>query len=194
MSGEHPLFDKGATVDFFTYSIGTFLTQILMLGNPGQRFDNSKFFFFCGGSVFEDMNGISKYILDTEASGKLRDYYQNDFEKEIKENKSWQHIYDGSGLGNAFRSMMSFPYLKQAHNGLFSGYKDRLMAAVLKHDRVVIPDAVRKVLKNNIVTEFDFEYKYIHENPFPLASSPAVAEKVNIAFNKVINKAVAFLV
>ncbi|NPA36666.1 MAG: hypothetical protein GXO47_07435 [Chlorobi bacterium] len=193
-SGKHPLFDKNASVDFFSYSIGTFLTQILMLGNPGKKLDNSKFFFFCGGSSFEDMHGISKYILDTKASEILRYYYLNKFEDDVNKNKTWRELYERFGLGEAFKAMLSFNFLKHTYGGLFSGYKDRLMTTVLKKDNVISPDAVKKVLKGSIVNELDFGYRYIHENPFPVSNTPAISNLVNTAFNMVINKAASFLI
>ncbi|MFN8135918.1 MAG: DUF6051 family protein [Bacteroidales bacterium] len=50
--GEHPLFEKGTTIDIFAYSIGAFLSQILFLGNPSGLFTNARLFLFCGGAFF----------------------------------------------------------------------------------------------------------------------------------------------
>lgn len=192
--GKHPLFNKGTAIDYFSYSIGTFLTQILMLGNPGKRFDNSKFFFFCGGSAFDDMYGVSKFILDTKAYESLKSYYSNDFESDLKRNSSWKNIFNSSGLGDSFRSMLSLKVLKQHNANIFSKYKDRLMALTLKHDKVIIPEKVKSALKGNKVEETDFKYSYTHENPFPITNNPLIKTHVNEAFESFINKATSFFV
>ncbi len=193
-NGKHPLFNKGTVIDYFSYSIGTFLTQVLMLGNPGKRFDNSKFFFFCGGSAFDDMYGVSKFILDTKAYESLKNYYSHDFESDLKKNGSWKNIFNSSGLGDSFRSMLSLKVLKQHNANMFSKYKDRLMALTLKHDKVIIPEKVKSALKGNRVVETDFNYSYLHENPFPVTNKPLIKTHVNEAFNSFINKAASFFV
>jgi len=65
--GEHPLFEKGTSPDLFAYSIGAFLAQILLLGNPEGLFTDSRLFLFCGGAFFDDMDGESKLIMDQKA-------------------------------------------------------------------------------------------------------------------------------
>ncbi len=192
-AGEHPMFNKDTKIDYFSYSIGTFLTQVLMLGNPGKRFDDSKFFFFCGGSAFDDIHGVSKFILDTKAYERLKDYYSNRFESDIKKNTKWQNIFNSQGLGDSFKSMLSVKLLKHYNKKLFSKYKNRLMALTLKKDKVIIPDKVKCVLGNR-VEETDYNYLYTHENPFPVSNKPLVKSQVNEAFGNFINKAASFLI
>ena len=122
-SGKHLLFDKGAKIDFFSYSIGTFLTQTLMLANPEKRFDNSKFFFFCSGSAFDDMHGVSKYILDSEAYKTLKSYYSETFENDLKMNNSWRTLFDSSPVGESFRAMLSLKPLKKYSTACFQNSK-----------------------------------------------------------------------
>jgi len=193
-NGQHPMFDKGTTIDYFSYSIGTFLTQVLMLGNPGKRFDDSKFFFFCGGSAFDDMYGVSKFILDTKAYERLKYYYSNDFEADIKKRNNWRGIFNSLGIGDSFKSMLSLKLLKHYNANPFSKYKDRLMALSLKQDKVIIPEKVAGALKGNRVEEADFNYAYSHENPFPVNGKPQVKDQVNRAFDSFINKAASFLI
>ncbi len=193
-NGLHPLFDKDATIDYFSYSIGTFLTQVLMLGNPGERLDNSKFFFFCGGSAFDDIYGVSKFILDTKAYEKLKHYYSNDFETDLKKKTNWRGIFNSSGLGESFRSMLSLKMLKHYNTNPFSKYKDRLMSLSLKQDKVIIPEKVAGALKGNRVEETDYNYQYSHENPFPISNKPLIKDQVNMAFDSFINKAASFLI
>ena len=44
-----------------------FLAEIILMGNPDKLFSQSKLFMFCGGSVFSNMNGSSKLIMDSQA-------------------------------------------------------------------------------------------------------------------------------
>ncbi len=193
-NGKHPMFNKGTVIDYFSYSIGTFLTQVLMLGNPGERFDNSKFFFYCGGSAFDDMYGVSKYILDTKAYESLKYYYSNDFEAALKKNSSWRIMFNSSGLGESFKSMLSIKGLRQHNTKMFSKYKDRLMALTLKQDKVIIPEKVKSALKGIRVEVTDFKYKYMHENPFPVSNKPVIMNQVNEAFDSFINKVASFFI
>jgi len=193
-SGSHPLFEKGTQIDFFSYSIGTFLTQILMQANPGNRFDSSKFLFFCGGSAFDDMHGVSRYILDSEAYITLKKYYSDSFEKDLKKNNSWRALFDSSSIGESFRAMLSVKSLKHYREGLFSMFKDRLMTITLKQDQVIIPEMVKKVLSGTRVEEMDFNYSYSHENPFPVTGKPSLCGQINSAFDRFMNMTVPFFV
>ena len=59
-TGQHPLFEKDSSINIFAYSIGAFLSQILMLANPEHLLDDSKLFLFCGGSIFSQMECSSR--------------------------------------------------------------------------------------------------------------------------------------
>jgi hypothetical protein len=193
-SGTHPLFVEGTKVDFFSYSIGTFLNQVLMLGNPGGRFDQSRFLFFCGGSVLEEMQGVSKYILDNKAYERLIHYYQYQFEGDLKQNASWGTLYKSSAeLGDAFRSMLSLKSLRKQQEKLFSKFRDRLMAVALKRDRVILPERVKEALRGIRVEELDFNFGYSHEVPFPVRTNN-LRIQVNEAFERFMNKAATFFV
>ena len=43
-SGKHELFSQGASVDFFAYSVGAFLLEVLLIANPEDLFLDSKSF------------------------------------------------------------------------------------------------------------------------------------------------------
>ena len=191
-SGSHPVFEKGTTINFFSYSIGTFLTQIMMLANPGNRFDNSKFVFFCGGSAFDDIQGVSKYILDSKAYTTLKKYYNGSFEQELKNNPQWKDLFESGPIGESFRAMLSVKSLKYYGGNRFSGFSDRLMTMTLKHDKVIIPEKVKSALAGTKIEELDFDYGYLHENPFPVFREGIVQDKVNASFDKFITKASLF--
>ena len=63
-NGEHCLIPRSSKINIFAYSIGAFLAEIIVMGNPENLFDESKLFIFCGGSVFSNMRAVSYTHLD----------------------------------------------------------------------------------------------------------------------------------
>ncbi len=81
--GRHPIIPRTRNINIFAYSIGAFLAEIIMMGNPHNLFSDSRLFIFSGGSVFSNMKGASKLIMDRRAFDRVYNYYLNDFEKTI---------------------------------------------------------------------------------------------------------------
>lgn len=61
--GEHPVVEAEAGIDFCSYSIGTFLGEILMMTNKNGYFSKSRYATFCGGPVFNRLSPVSKFIV-----------------------------------------------------------------------------------------------------------------------------------
>jgi hypothetical protein len=80
--GKHPIVPRTGNINIFAYSIGAFLGEIIMMGNPDNLFSDSRLFIFCGGSVFSNMKGASKLIMDRRAFDRVYNYYLNDFKKQ----------------------------------------------------------------------------------------------------------------
>ena len=105
-NGEHSLFSEGTSLDIFAYSIGSFLAEILLMGNPLNLFSASRLFIFCGGSIFSNMYGESRYIMDKAAYDSLFRYYCHDwFSQENKTATSGEMVSDS--LLTAFNSMIN---------------------------------------------------------------------------------------
>ncbi|MCU4163159.1 DUF6051 family protein [Carboxylicivirga caseinilyticus] len=187
-SGHHPLFNKDANVNLFTYSIGTFLTQIVMMAHGDEYFAESKIFNFCGGSTFADMRGTSRYILDSVAFEKLQHYYNEEISSDAKNNSYLYEVLNNTLLGESFRSMLSMEGLKKRKEKYFSTLKDRFATVVLKKDTVMRPENVKESLAGTMVEEWDFEFKYSHVTPFPLLTNKLV-HQVNEAFDRLMVKA-----
>jgi len=183
-SGLHPAFNKGSRVDFFAYSIGTFLAQNLLLAHGNDLLAQSKFFFFCGGSTFAEMKGISKYIMDSVAFDRLIHYYSQELEMVSQKTGYLNYILHETALGQSFSSMLSLEALKKRGADYFSTFKDRLAAITLSKDQVILPQAIKKTLQGINLDEWDFDFPYSHEAPFPILSNKLV-NKVNEAFDKV---------
>ena len=78
-SGQHPFFKDDTQINLFAYSIGALLSQVLLLANPERMFSDTRLFMFCGGSIFSEMDGNARDIMDKQAFEVIQDYYSQDF-------------------------------------------------------------------------------------------------------------------
>lgn len=191
-SGRHPLFSDKTQVDFFAYSIGVLLSQVLLLANPKKAFDQSKFFFFCGGSVFESMRGTSKFILDNHAFVKIVNFYAQSFKKEADSQNLFSDLLKRSTLGKAFRLLLSRSKLSRKRHKGFRRIRQQISTICLKKDSIMPAIEIKRTLRGTTVEELDFSYPYSHENPFPVFKGDR-ALLVNQAFELIFRKAALFL-
>jgi hypothetical protein len=196
-NGEHSIIPKSSSINIFAYSIGAFLAQIIMMGNPENLFDKSKLFILCGGSVFSNMHGSSKLIMDSLAFDRVYSYCLNDFEKSIRGKSPLVDFFNSSQIGMAFRSMIDFGRLKTFRENILRKLRDQIRTVSLLKDTVIPSNGVVATLgsinKNDTVKVWDFPYEYHHENPFPVYDFP-LSGKVDYWFEKVFSEAAAFLV
>ena len=195
-NGEHPIIPRTDKINIFAYSIGAFLAEILIMGNPEKLFDKSKLFIFCGGSVFSNMRGSSKLIMDSLAFERLYNYYLNDFEKSITGESPLVEFLRSSQIGMAFRSMIDLGRLKSFRETILKKLGSQIHSITLLKDTVIPSEGVVATLgnkgKNSIVDVWDFPYLYSHENPFPILDFP-LNKKVDYCFETVFSEARAFL-
>ena len=188
-SGNHPLFCENTKVDVFAYSIGAFLSQIIFMTNPENLFSDAKLFMFCGGSIFSDMFGQSRTIMDKQAFDRLFSYYLNDFPAQNEQD----------GCDKAFRSFYSMiaPERNATERVLFfNALKKRLSGISLQRDVVIPYQGVEKALgmelAHKCIDLLDFDFDYTHENPFPV-NGRIDRKKVDASFEQVFSKAAEFL-
>jgi hypothetical protein len=195
-NGSHPVIPKSSKTDIFAYSIGAFLAEILMMGNPENLFAESRLFIFCGGSVFSQMQGSSKLIMDSYAFERLYSFYLNDFEKRIKVRSPAADYLRDSQIGMAFRSMIDFGRFRSFREGVLRKLRNQIHSITLKNDLVIPADAVVATLnifnRRTIADVWDFPYPYSHENPFPVFNS-VLSEEVDICFERVFSESRSFL-
>jgi len=197
-NGNHTVVPGGSRVNIFAYSIGAFLSQILMMGNQENLFSGSRLFMFCGGSVFSNMQGTSKLIMDSLAYKRIYNFYLNDFEKEITGKNSLNEFFRSSQAGMAFRSMIDLARFRTFRENIFSKLKDQIRSIALKHDKVIPAEGIVRtmipVIRRNSepVSVWDFPYSYSHENPFPLFTNKTAFD-VDRSFEKLITNAASFL-
>lgn len=196
--GNHNVIPKGSRVNIFAYSIGAFLSQILMMGNPDNVFTDSKLFMFCGGSVFSSMRGTSKLIMDSLAYNKIYSFYLNDFEKEIIRKNPFSEFFRSSQIGMAFRSMIDIERFRSFREHILIKLRDQVRSIALKQDTVIPANGIVNTMipmtskKFSPVEVWDFPYPYSHENPFPIFNNESSAE-VDRSFERLITKAGLFL-
>lgn len=194
--GEHEIIPRTNRFNIFAYSIGAFLAEIILMGNPGNLFSESKLFIFCGGSVFSNMQGSSKLIMDSVAFDRVYNYYLNDFEKTLTGKSPLVEFLRSNQIGMAFRSMIDLGRLKIFRENILKNLKDQIHSLSLLKDSVIPCKGVISTLgnynKKNIVDVWDFPYAYTHENPFPILKFP-LSKKVDYWFERVFAEATMFL-
>ncbi len=197
-NGNHIIFNKSAGIDLFAYSIGSYLSQIMMLANPENLFDGSRLFMFCGGSLFSEMNGSSKLIMDSMAFDHLYDYYMNGIQKEMKTHGKLSRYLSLNSLGQAFLSMLAIDNLRSFRENAFLSLSERIHAIALLKDKVIPAKGIIETLKGKglkypkNVDVFDFPFQYTHEIPFPVRNS-SITNLINQSFEMIFQKAVVFL-
>ena len=196
-NGEHRIIPRSSKINIFAYSIGAFLAEIILMGNPENLFSESKLFIFCGGSVFSNMRGSSKLIMDSLAFDRVYSYYLNDFEKSITGKSSLVDFLRNSQVGMAFRSMIDLGRFKTFRENILRKLRSQIHSITLLKDTVIPSDGVVATLssfnKSDIVEVWDFPYTYSHENPFPILDFP-LCEKVDYCFERVFSEARSFLI
>ena len=194
--GAHEIIPRTSNINIFAYSIGAFLAEIILMGNPENLLSGSRLFIFCGGSVFSNMQGSSKLIMDSLAFDRVYKYYLNDFEKTLTGKSPLVDFLCSSQIGLAFRSMIDLGRLKTFRENILNKLRDQIHSVSLLKDAVIPCKGVISTLgnfsKKNIVDIWDFPYGYTHENPFPVLDFP-VSKKVDYWFEKVFEEATTFL-
>ncbi len=180
--------------DIFAYSIGGFLAQILKFTNHNNFFDKSKVCLFCSGATFNRLSSVSKFILDSEANVALYSYLVEHFDKILEKDKLLHHyIKEDHTEGKTFYAMLDYQKMRPFRESLLRKYEHQFYAITLAKDKVFPSFEVVNTLKGAYrdidieLDEIDFEYSYIHENPFPsnAENSKQVDESFDIVFNKV---------
>jgi hypothetical protein len=195
-TGKHSIIPKCRNINIFAYSIGAFLAEIILMGNPENLFSETKLFIFCGGSVFSNMKGSSKLIMDSRAFDRVYSYYLNDFEKTITGKSQLVDFLCSSQVGMAFRSMIDLGRFKYFRENLLKKLRDQIRTITLLKDTVIPSNGVVATLgsinKRDDVKVWDFPYSYSHENPFPVIDNP-LSKIVDYWFERVFAEATLFL-
>lgn len=197
-NGKHPLFRSGSSVDFFAYSVGAFLLEVLLIANPDELFSESKSFLFLGGSSFEQMQGISRYIMDAKAFDRLGEVFIRHDPGMVKEKINIEHLNSFNTLWAAFMSMLRIDRFQALRERSFHRLRSQISAVGLARDQVIPARSILQTLRNGSkqrkipMSVLDFPYPYSHENPFPMGN-PTLRPQVDQAFHQVFSGVVKFL-
>ena len=189
--GKHPLFKEDASINLFAYSIGALLSQVLLLANPEKMFSDTHLFMFCGGSIFSEMDGNARDIMDKEAFESIQKYYRHDF----LEQRLLPTTFKNDFMEQAFKTMIREDVMQDHRETFFQRACNRIRAISLKKDKVMPTLGVVKApgnISNKILDEMDFPFPYSHQIPF-LSRSQTDQTLVNQSFLNVFGKAAAFL-
>ncbi|MFA9388734.1 MAG: DUF6051 family protein [Prolixibacteraceae bacterium] len=195
--GEHPLFKPNTSIDFFAYSIGAFLAQILCIGNPSGLFDRSKLFIFAGGPTFDTMMGTSRYIMDLKAFKSLLTLKRKRVLKKVHRDLREANLPDFESMWRAFYGMLHHRKGQRIRNEWLDERGSEVQVIALKNDQVMPAKAIIHTFgvvqrKNKVrIDVIDFPYAYTHENPFPLKDEK-IQHLVNRSFDVVFEKAIRF--
>lgn len=197
--GNHPLFGSKTICDIFAYSIGGLLAQVMYIANPDELLSESKLFLFCAGSLFHEMNGISKLIMDPVAYHRIYSYYTSDLENQINRPGVFSDFFNNNRIGMAFRSMIAPDRCRSLRERIFQNRKENIFAISMKKDRVIPSAGISRALMGtgkqppSNMEVLDFPSASIHEMPFPV-NKESLRKQVDDTFEKVFSKAAAFLV
>lgn len=164
--GKHPLFKAGTSVNLFAYSIGALLAQVVLLANPWELFGDTRLFMFCGGSIFNEMNGNARDIMDNDAYNRMLHYFIDDF----IEQQSLPNTFKNDMIDQAFKMMIRADVMQEERENFFQKASHRIKAFSLKKDVVMPTYGIIHALgkaSEKILKELDFPFLYTHQSPFP---------------------------
>ncbi|MDR1297545.1 MAG: DUF6051 family protein, partial [Deltaproteobacteria bacterium] len=196
-AGGHPLVEPSARIDFFTYSIGSFLGEIIMLTNEDNLFDQTRFAAFCGGPVFNRLSPVSKFILDSEANVAVYSFLIEHLAVHRRKNPVLDELLSPPGAGPNFCAMLNYQVDREYREARLRDLADRILAVTLTGDEVVPPYEVRDTLLGAArdiparVLEFDPPYPCRHEDPFP--TLPKHEGAVDECFDQIFTEFTDFL-
>ena len=196
-AGGHPFLSRNCRFDFFSYSIGASLTEVLITSNYRNYFSESKSFLFCGGAALDTADPVSRTIIDKEAYTELFLWFGTLFETVTDMGRRLKEIFfqDLPEVIN-FKSFLFYDRLQQHREESLRRSNGRIRGLCLKKDTVFPPESAQKTLRGfggdiNITAEsLDFPFEYRHEDPFPLLDDDR--NTVNECFNEVFAQAADF--
>lgn len=194
----HPFIHAEARLDFFAYSIGSLLAQIVLMTDQEKMFSHSRLFNFCGGPILTRTSPVSKYILDSEANIAVYSFFIEHLDGEIKKDRRLAHYFgDSHPMGGVFRCLLDAQIGKEFRERRLKELSSRIMAVGLKKDQVIPAYEIVNTLKGDErkipirVKILDFNHEYDHVVPFP--ANQTIETKVDKSFKKVFKMAAKFL-
>ena len=191
--GLEPLLKPGARIDFFGYSIGAFLVEILLMGEALGRFQESRAFNFCGGCLLAQSAPISREILDSAAGRAIQRLFVEEWDWNKDLRPALARFLSDDPLGRAFDLMIREDRHRPQRVAQLKRIGERISALALERDCVIPACAVKQTLAGTgaAFARLDFPFPYDHARPFPLHAG--AGPEVDLAFEVVFSRAVRWL-
>lgn len=187
-----------ASLDLFGYSIGSFLSMIIKMADPGGYFSQSRLFCFCGGMTIDRMFPISKYIMDAQSAIKVQSAFTELLISDFKTDKRLKH-YQNEALHpqeSWFKKMLRYNYFQKEREDRIRELQSHIKVYVLEQDHVAPPIEALNTLQGgyrdiDVEVEIkDFPFEYSHMVPFPLTHKNK--KEVTTGFHEFIKSASDF--
>ena len=197
--GNHPLFKPGTSVDIFGYSIGAFIAQVILLANPRNLFEKSKFLLFCGGSFFNKIIANSRISMDALAFKKLQTFYDREIREKYAHAKKYLDSLSFENINLAFKTMLSAEKFKRFREKMFKQFSNQIHAIALVKDSFMAPEHIYSSLRGEggiipvSINVLDYPYAYTHETPFPIGNDPEKNSTIDSCFNSTFTMVANFL-
>ena len=206
--GQDPLVDENASIHFFSYSIGCSLAEILLMldedrAETEKLFKESRACLFCGGSILEYANPVSRAILDADAFSRL-DHYFNEFGSMRKKGAVFSELRRqipdiGANVFSILSSLMKTKFVPGLRNRSLKSLKNRFKGFMITTDKVFPVSGLRRTWEDAegipqiTVNEYPGAPDSSHEVPFPLSRDVDENRIVHAEFQHIFSDAVNFL-
>ena len=188
-----PLLDENASIHFFSYSIGCSLAEILLMldedrEEPDKLFQDSRLCLFCGGSVLEYANPVSRAILDADAFSHLDQFFDE-----------FGELPEKGKLFSVLSSLMKTRFLPELRNRYLLSLKNRVKGFMLSTDSVFPVGGLRRTWEDTrgnqliAVNEYPGSPGSSHEVPFPVFRTDYENKGVQEVFLQIFSDAEKFL-
>lgn len=197
-NGEFDGINTDAKIDLFGYSIGSFLSIILLMANPKNLFTNARLFCFCGGMTIDRMFPISKYIMDAQAAIAMQKSFAELLSTDFRNDPRLGHFQNSELHPDEswFKMMLRYNYFQKERETRLAELQHQIKAYVLEKDEVAPPIEALNTLQGGYrtlktsVEVVDFPFDYSHMVPFLLTKKDE--QEITEAFEHFINSAVDF--
>lgn len=173
-ANRHFYIDADASIDFFAYSVGGLLAQVLLMTNPNNIFDDTRLCMLAGGAVLQMINPVSKAIMDSSAHEAVTQFYEKIcYESDHSSELTFFSSNHLPGL-KYFKTLLRTNFMASVRQQQFTQVGKRMLAIALAGDQVIPADGIIETGKSGDqralwnTTVMDFPFPYSHENPFPV--------------------------
>lgn len=146
-ASEEPLLRPDARLDLFGYSIGAFLSVILLASARRGPWSDARLFSFCGGCTLADCNPVSKEILDAAGARALRECFDQGLAQTLASHPDLSRSFEEDSVGRSFHAMLHPARCVEQRHERLAPLSERMAAFALVADRVMPPPAIEHTFR-----------------------------------------------